>query len=751
MRAIVAVSSCLLTSLAAARGEAVVRETFDGPLDATVWRFDESAQVGDGALTLPAGKHIQTRGVTTHGAVAITFACKLFESGHDPYLAVHFGPPERPDQFLATLRPSHGAGFLFFNDRKADKEIFRALGYLDPIGRGSNITLRLYPEGRRITYDCDGAFYGERILADDEMPDLGELTGFTFYANPGASQWSAITIERIDDTPASLYGAQLNDKPPLPAYPKGQQIARTLTFLDPTPLSPADRFMATCLQGVVNRDVARVYLGYHHYVQIDTAEDWRGVLERRGHTFDPVDLSGLIKRYARECKGVILYDANAWNSREHPVESHQINIATTAAGVLGALPVTPEQKARFFPRANVVLDLRNRWSNAREAYRWAWDTFWDKCNHGAIAHLENAYYCTPVRDYVVAQKLFAFLSSDVRDESDYRFYLDMLAATPVNTPILGMTALLYGPRNPQAVFDEDGLFRVAAELGKYFVYAFSSGSLSVHSAIDADIVTPPPAPPAPKLDRDKVYLAFMVSEGENLSWGMDLRAKGFRDTQFRPLVAKAWSLSGAMVDLCPAVLDHYYRNAAPADGFFMDGAGLGDHYNLNLYGIRLKPHLRETVRDEFLELTRIYMNRMGLTIVRPFDPTTSIPRHSLERYVEALPNLTALFTGYNAERGLQPDAPRNFTIGGVPVFRTSASSAGSVSDEHNAGVLVKNIRNAAGKQRPAFINVFVLGNYVIDSSRCLSMTMEQLGPEFVAVRPEHFAELYNRHLKADDN
>lgn len=729
--------------------EILVDERFAGPVDASVWRIGPGAELADGKLRLPPGNAAVLANLTTRGAIAIRFQARLLETGHDPYLAVHFGPPDRPDRYLITVRPSGASGFMFFTDRKADKELFRALGYLDPLQRGAQIVFRIYPQGRRLTYDCDGAFYGERVLADDEMADLGELTGFTLYGNPKVSEWSEFAIEQIEDTPAPLYDAVPLDAPHGPVFPKGLRVASGLAFLEAQGLAPDEQFLATCLQGIVNQEQARIYLGFHSYVQIPTGEDWRRVLESRGHRLDAKpSLAELVKEFASSVEGVILYDPAAWKPREHPVESHQINIATTAAGILRAVPVTPELKEKYFPSARVLLDLRHRWENARDAYAWAWNEFWPRCNHRAIAHLESAPYCTPVRDYVVAQKLFAFLSSEVRNEADYRFYMDMLAASPVNTPIIGMTALLYGPRNPQAVFDEDGLFRVAAELGKYFVYAFSSGNLSVHSAVDIERLEPPPGPPPPALDRSKVYLAFMVSEGENLSWGMDLRAIAFRGDD-RGAVPKGWSLPGAMIDLCPAILDDYYRRATPADAFFLDGAGVADHYNLSLYGIRLRPELRAPVSRQFLAITRQYLERMGLDIVRPFDPTSSIPLHSLDLYVRELPDLTALFTGYNAERGLRPDEPREFMLGGVPVFRTRVSSAHSAGAEHDAAVLVRNIRAAAGEQRPAFLNVFVLGNYVIHNTRCLQLTMEQLGPDYVALRPEHFAALYKQAAGPD--
>jgi hypothetical protein len=285
---------------------------------------------------------------------------------------------------------------------------------------------------------------------------------------------------------------------------------------------------------------------------------------------------------------------------------------------------------------------------------------------------------------------------------------------------------------------------LAGELGKFFVYIFSSGSLSVHSAVDIDRLQPKPLPPCPPLENDKVYIAFMCSEGENLTWAIDLRAIGFRNED-RKLVPKGFSLPGAIIDTSPAILQDYYEKATDNDAFFIDGSGVGDHYNPGMYGIRLEPQYRQAVQERFLHLTNVYLDRMGLSIVRPFDPTMSIRRSSLEQYVEHIPNLQAIFTGYNAERGLPPDAPMDFMIDDVPVFRTVISSGANRSDEENAALFVRQIRKKQFEQRPAFVNVFVLGNYVIHSSRVLKLVMDELGPEYVAVRPEHFAELYKQH------
>lgn len=724
----------------AATPQPLVNETFAGSLNRSDWKLAPGVEVTDAGLSIPSGLAAEATDLTTEGPIAIHFKGKLTAEAPDCHLGVQFGPKHEPHRYRLIVYPN---GHMFLADQKLKKPIFRALSYLDPIAGFVEVTLRIYPKGRRLTYDCDGAFYGERILFDDEMPELSPLTGFALLSHAAGSRWTAFRVEPLpEDTPAPLYTATQSAEPKLPVWPKTAAVAENLLFLEAEDLSPDEAFLATCLQGLLNRYEARVYLGYRRYVQIDTGEDWSRLLIERGHAIERLaDLDAFVERFRGEISRVVVYDPRAWQPAEHPVINHQINIATTAAGMLNAVPVTPALKARFFPNTPVAVDLRDRWNNARDAYRWAWNLFWPHANREIIAHLEGAPYANPVRDYLVANRVFTFLSSDVRNEADYRFYTDMLAATPANTPIIGMTVLQYGARSPEAVFDEDALFRIAGELGKFFTYAFSTANLTVHSGLPIERAHPQPPPPQPPLETDKVYLAFMCSEGENLSWGMDLRAIGFRNDD-RKLVPKGFSLPGAMMDVCPAILQYYYNAATPNDMFFLDGCGLADHYNPAMYAIRLKPEHRPAVRRRFLDLTRIYMDRMGLGIIRPFDPTVSVRRAMLEEYVEAMPDLTAIFTGYNAEQGLPADAPNDFMIEGVPIFRTAVSSGPDSGDEANAALLVKGIRNATPDERPAFLNVFVLGNYVIHSSNVLKLVMDELGDDYVALRPDHFATMY---------
>jgi len=80
------------------------------------------------------------------------------------------------------------------------------------------------------------------------------------------------------------------------------------------------------------------------------------------------------------------------------------------------------------------------------------------------------------------------------------------------------------------------------------------------------------------------------------------------------------------------------------------------------------------------------------------------------------------------------------TIGGVPSFRAITSFDPKGGSERALELLVSDIRKYTPPQRPAFLNAFV--QCYPCSPTLLREVLDQLGPEYVPVLPEHLAALY---------
>ncbi len=122
------------------------------------------------------------------------------------------------------------------------------------------------------------------------------------------------------------------------------------------------QLMLACLQGLVNREKLRLYLIDHSEEGSETwLRELKVPIERSD---DPV---GLVRRFREVVKGLVIYD---------PALSDSVNVATTLAGQRDALVVSPAWAERLAAEGlgfKVVTDLRGRFSNRLEAYRWQFE------------------------------------------------------------------------------------------------------------------------------------------------------------------------------------------------------------------------------------------------------------------------------------------------------------------------------------------------------------------------------------------
>lgn len=732
-------------NVAAESAAPIAADGFNSAAALAQWEVEKGdAAVEAGRLVLGPSSSARWAGVELSGDYSIEWQFQA-DPGEAGWVGLVFNSGAGPGELMFYVW-SHGS--LGLHSPALGFDLMRAFPALRPAEEPVRIKLCVYGRGRRITYWVDGRFYGERLLDHKLDPQLtgGGVTLCTL--DTGAS-FDFIRADRIEGARAvpPLQVAESDAAAPATesVFPRSDPPAGRLDYVDATSMSPADQFTSVVLQGLANRAAPCVYTNYSTYEMGDVGEDWSRLLTDRGHELVPVaDVTELLERHRSVFRGAVIYDPRAWDNRNHPGLSHQINVAMMLCALSDAIPLTPEQYGEHGQGLPVVLDTRGRWESAVDAYRWAWERLRPECTDRAVCHIEPQSYTLPLRDYLVRNRIFTFYASEPADEVDYRFYLSILASTPPNTPIMGITSLgnRFGP--PSAVFDEDCLFRTAAELGKFFLYTHSTANLSVHSGVRVDRLRQRRPAPRPE-PRDKVYVAFLCSDGDNLTWAMNLRAKIFRNPD-RAGVPKGWGIPAAMVELCPAVLKYYYENASENDYFFCEGSGFADHYDLSRYGARLPEEARRPAADRFLDITERAMAEADLSVIRLFDGSYPVSRATVDRYAVALPSLLAVFTGYNGEPGGVTYEQASFVARGVPVFRTLGTSTHACGPEADARFLAQRIRSVTPAVRPAFINVFVLGNYVIDSCECLSLAMEMLGDDYVAARPDHFAKLYLRCL-----
>ena len=147
----------------------------------------------------------------------------------------------------------------------------------------------------------------------------------------------------------------------LPRFPSPTR----LDVADLTTLGGADQALLTTLQGIVNRRRPRIWT----LLATDgTDQTWLDTLPIPRRAVD--DPLSLVQRYRGEFTGAILYDVDAPDS---------VNVATTLAGLRGAIIATPAQaQALDLP---IIDDLRGRFAGPVDAYTWQLRNLWPRCNH----------------------------------------------------------------------------------------------------------------------------------------------------------------------------------------------------------------------------------------------------------------------------------------------------------------------------------------------------------------------------------
>ena len=563
-----------------------------------------------------------------------------------------------------------------------------------------------------------------------------QWTGYSSLRVDGVSLFR-ITGARIDKAglraaPAVASGdphdlTPLSEPRPFPdIFPRSAPPAKDLFVFDMKGQTPDWELCVFTLQGLVNRSKPGLYCLAN---RMDLT--WLNWMKRRGwvqRTHVIRGTSDLLARYKSQIKGMIITD---------PAVPATKNVATMIASIKDGIVVSPRMAHNL--SLPVLDDLRGRWTKNVDAYRWAFDHLWDQLNHHVIACSYPNHLA--LRDYLVENRVFIFWISGPIDgarpyadpTAEVRLAEQILAKMPANTPVLSYpwAATDVGIGEGPGV----GLF---AEFGKYLVGSVDCSNLSVHSGIRvADFHQK--IPPTPRLQRDKAYFSFIMSDGDNLPV---LTVYNFPQLWNDPLRGKipiGWSISPSSTMLIPDIVDYYYSTATPDDAFLAAVSGIGYTYP-DLYGKRFAESERKGVFDGFLAQTAAYMQKLDLKIIWPMNITSP---DLFRRYALQIPTLQAIFPDYG-RRVSTYDEATTITARNVPVFHAVTNWHDPGTDAENVNFWVSQIQAIAAKHRPAFLHVF-LWNWGTKLPM-LKEVMDRLGPEYVAVRPEQLAALYKEEL-----
>ncbi|MBC8102077.1 MAG: hypothetical protein H7Z41_05765 [Cytophagales bacterium] len=503
--------------------------------------------------------------------------------------------------------------------------------------------------------------------------------------------------------------------------PKMPPPARRLFVSDVRSLKNDEKLLLTSLQGIVNRKQPRIYLLFDE----DDAR-WLETLRQQGVTDAPIPVAdpwSLFGQFRSEFKGAVVCDPKVYVS---PC------IAVSLAGADDLLvAMTPQLAERA--KVPVTLDLRGRFKNNADALRYLRTSILPRLDPYLTCTLDPAVFHQGGLDSLIAARASVFWITGPEAQqlpgADSFAEVAEVSALLAGMPLGAVVRGFWWHGDGIGLQESDGV-ALAGRLGKVTLVSDLITNLSVQSGVRADRLAQKPRAPAPPLDRKKIYVAFTMSDGDNLCTWRGYFRRYFEDP-VRGTIPIGWGMSPAILDLAPSWARWYYEQATPNDEFICDVSGVAYMYPSS-WGASLKD--KEGAFRWFYDRTQDYMQRMDMKTLRLMD----VRKDDIARVGPLLPALDYLMPDYGHAGGTAYQEVTYALPTGQSVFRAVTSGSGP---QHFA----EQIRDRAAGTRPAFVNAFVWnwGSNLSD----LKQTLQILGPDYVAVTPSQLNALYRQANK----
>ena len=359
-------------------------------------------------------------------------------------------------------------------------------------------------------------------------------------------------------------------------------------------LSPAERLMFAGLQGLASLGAHPIYCIVDNFNNIPfypmAAHLWLQDIDLpRDYLPEPWLL---LERYP-EIQGYILCDI-----ANHP---ESVNIATSLAGILQALPVDislqgPMNRLGY----EQVADVRDwRFADFLGQY-------WSAINPEMAVELSPSQLWG-IRDFAVANGAVVMHGADQRN---------MLL------PLLNAPAAIYGG-GPMDSLEKKAFVQSIGLHGGYHVPSEQAFNLSTLAGLDVEpipvpvISTPPITAQEPTdgahVEASTVHVAFVVSDGDDLQW---LLNRGDHDAWWgsatRGDIPLGWTFSPALYRLAPTVWNYYMDTMTAQDEIICGASGIGYCFDDIAFNEGFKGFLSQTgsfMAEAGIDLVAVFGNK----------------------------------------------------------------------------------------------------------------------------------------------
>jgi hypothetical protein len=504
--------------------------------------------------------------------------------------------------------------------------------------------------------------------------------------------------------------------------PKSNPPVRHLLAVELAPLKPEERVAAACLQGLTSRSQPRLWL-----LSGELDRVWLDWHREKGHIggYEIVtNCAGLFHQFTKVCRGAIIADTNLYCGG-----LLALNIAACEDLVLATPDLAHELDLP------VKMDLRGRFKTYAEGMRWVWTNYQAQLNHHLCDYMapDRVGECKFAYDYqwkAVAVWITGKLDGQKPGADQFaetQLMARIFAEMEPNIAVLGFP---YGGED--IGIGEGGGVKLASLYAKGLVCTDSLLNTCVMSGVRAGRLVQPKQPPPPRLDRKSIYLALVMSDGDNENTWLAFFKNYFNHRAFGKFPL-AFGMGPPIRELMPAVAQWYYEHASPQTEFIADVSGVA-YIDPESYGRAFKN--RAQVLEEFLGWSAREMQPMGMRTVRSVGGEDD----ELARYAKALPFCHSIFADMGRYSGREGIERLTYSLpGGKPVFRAVTSW------RYGKDGFLREVREQVGSHRPAFVNGFV-HCWTFDPAD-LERIYKSRDKNMVFVTPTQLAALY---LQAKD-
>ncbi|GCE13233.1 GxGYxYP domain-containing protein [Tengunoibacter tsumagoiensis] len=477
------------------------------------------------------------------------------------------------------------------------------------------------------------------------------------------------------------------------------------------------------LVGLINRPQPLIYLVMNGDDEYWLKKICSTIPQERPSSVRDAILFDLLEHHRSVCTGLIIYD---------PELNDTINIATTLAGQRSGIIVSPVlaeilQHKYALP---ILVDLRQYgWENRIQAYTWAMENLLPLTTDRLVAGLKPDGV-TWLRSFAVATRTFVYWLDSRRSlfsngqSSERALMRKLLQAFPAGAAHLGW-------------FEHESSGVALTSEAALSVYASDfCSNLEVLISLPAPVVRPHlPQKSNLVLDPQKIYLSFTLSEGDNLQYCQHHLLRLWQDPQ-RGVLPLGWTFSPALLQMAPALTNHYLSTATPNDEFIAGPSGIGYMFPSRWPVQHLVPFVQRTgAAMQALGMTTVQildvdpLTRSGLPLLSKLSLTgmafTACSRQHIFAQTLIPYGVQGLLTG----TGFWVNRGSYRSVSNLPIYR-NIGLAGSVKQ---ALMLIKWASRRKKRHHPLFLNLYVLAWSLGPTQLC--QLVEQLGETYQIVLP----------------